>query len=236
MNEWKNHYNSSSIETFQVILYDPEFYGSSTGDAPIKIQYKVINNVDLENGTDHGEYSTVGIEDHTGTVGLEYTYNNQYPQAARPLENEMALFITTKIGQLPPFVMTQPNDVIFEEDHSDNAINLYSIFKDPNNDILNFSFSESDNISLEVNDEGYLVITPAQNWNGTESVTIFAEDGVTDIEVSVSFLVTATPVNDRPSLDSKFPESTDFDSSTNFVTFRVVVDDVDSELAYEMEN
>ncbi len=232
-NDWRNHYSSSAEETFQVILYDPEYYASSTGDAPIKIQYKVINNVDSASGNSHGEYATVGIEDHTGTVGLEYTYNNSYPQAARPLQNEMALFITTKIGQLPPFVMTQPNDITFEEDYSDNSLDLYSIFKDPNNDILEFSFGESDNLNLEFNDEGYLVITPVQNWNGTETVTVYAEDGVTDIAVSVSFLVTVTPVNDRPSLQSKFPSDTNFNSNTNFVTFSVDVNDVDSELVYE---
>ena len=68
-----------------------------------RFNIKKLINVDNASGTVHGEYSTVGIEDHTGTAGLEYTYNNQYPQAARPLEDEMALFITTKIGQLPPF-------------------------------------------------------------------------------------------------------------------------------------
>lgn len=234
-NEWRNHYSTSVEETFQVILYDPEYYGSSTGDAPIKIQYKVVNNVDNTSSTSnsHGEYATVGIEDHTGTVGLEYTYNNQYPTAAKPLQDELALFITTKIGQLPPFVMTQPNDITFEEDHYDDGIDLYSIFKDPNNDILEFSFSESENLTLEVNEDGYLVITPALNWNGTETVTIYAEDGVTDMVVSVSFLVTVIPVNDRPSLGSKIPEDSNFDSNTNHITFSVVVNDVDSELTYE---
>ncbi len=232
-NEWKNHYNTSYEETFQVILYDPEYYGSSTGDAPIKIQYKVVNNIDTAGGNSHGEYATVGIEDHSGTVGLEYTYNNQYPQAARPLENEMALFITTKIGQLPPFVTNQPNDITFEEDHSDETIDLYNIFKDPNNDILEFSFSDSENLSFDVNEDGFLVVTPADNWHGTESVTIYAEDGVTDIVVSVSFLVAVTPVNDRPSLQAKFPGTTNFESTNNFVSFGVDVLDVDSELVYE---
>ncbi len=232
-NDWRNHYNSSSEETFQVILYDPEYYGSSTGDAPIKFQYKEISNVDNASGNTHGEYCTVGIEDHTGTVGLEYTYNNQYPTAAKPLEDGLALFITTKIGQLPPFVMNQPDDITFEEDHADMSIDLYRIFKDPNNDELVFSFSESENLTLEANEDGYLVVTPAQDWNGTESVTIYAEDNVTDYVASVSFLVTVTPVNDRPALQSKIPETTNFESNTNYIGFSVMVHDVDSELAYE---
>lgn len=109
-----NGYNSSSVETFQAILYDPVFYPTHTGDGQIKLQYKVINNVDLGNSEDHfphGNYATVGIEDHTATIGLEYTYNNTYPTAAAPLTNEMALFITTRplIPDYPYVVIEQAN-------------------------------------------------------------------------------------------------------------------------------
>ncbi|MFA7057474.1 MAG: C25 family cysteine peptidase, partial [Candidatus Cloacimonadales bacterium] len=231
--KWKSAYSSSYEETFQVILYDPVYYMSSTSDAPIKIQYKVINNVNNASGNEHGEYCTVGIEDHTGTVGLEYTYNNQYPVAAKHLQNGLALYITTKIGQLPPFVIAQPDDIIFEEDHVDSSIDLYKIFKDPNNDELEFTFSESEYLSFEANEEGYLVITPIRNWFGIETVTIYASDGVTDSDASVTFLVTVTPVNDRPSLQSKFPEQTNTESATNYMYFKVNVIDVDSELIYE---
>jgi len=101
--EWylgKNGDNISMEETFQVILYDPAYYVTSTGDGPIKIQYKVFNNVDIGGLTEHGNYSTVGIKDHTGLVGLEYTFNNQYPTAAKPLTNQSALYITT--ASVPP--------------------------------------------------------------------------------------------------------------------------------------
>jgi hypothetical protein len=97
--EWynlKNGRDRTSEETFQVILFDPLFYQTTTGDGPIKIQYKVFNNVDLTSGVyNHGNACTVGIKDHTGTRGLEYTYNNTYPTAAQPLANQKALYITT---------------------------------------------------------------------------------------------------------------------------------------------
>ena len=95
-NNMKNGHNGSSEETFQVILYDPAFYATSLGDGPIKFQYKVFNNVDQEGGNSkrHGNYATIGIKDHTGTRGLEYTFNNTYPTAAAPLGNETALYIT----------------------------------------------------------------------------------------------------------------------------------------------
>ncbi|MCK4655189.1 MAG: hypothetical protein KAU01_12175, partial [Candidatus Cloacimonetes bacterium] len=107
--EWdhlQNDYNNAE-ETFQVILYDSNFYPTFTGDSEIKFQYKVVNNVDQ--GTysgwyvNHGQYATVGIEDHTGTVGLEYTFSNSYPVAAKPLQNQMALLFTG-----PPIPMEEP--------------------------------------------------------------------------------------------------------------------------------
>jgi hypothetical protein len=96
--EWynlKNGYNGSSMETFQVILYDQSIHATSLGDGPIKIQYHTFNNVDTGASGEHGNYSSIGIEDHTGQVGLEFSFNNQYPTAAAPLANQRALFITT---------------------------------------------------------------------------------------------------------------------------------------------
>ena len=99
--EWHNllsGYNGSSQETFQVILYDPLIYPTHTQDGQIKIQYKVINNVDYSGGstTQHGKYATVGIQNHNSNIGLEYTFNNSYPPQAKQLSNNMALFITTR--------------------------------------------------------------------------------------------------------------------------------------------
>ena len=92
--EWSNMrtYNQNSVETFQIILYDSV---TPTGDDEIKIQYKEFNNTSSSNSY-HPVYSTVGIENHLGNIGLEYTYNNQYSVAASTLSDESALFITTR--------------------------------------------------------------------------------------------------------------------------------------------
>ncbi len=91
-------YDGATQQTFQAILYDPVFYPTHTGDGQIKLQYKDFNNIDLGDGDSypHGNYCTIGIEDHTETVGLEYTFGNSYPTAAAPLADESALFITTR--------------------------------------------------------------------------------------------------------------------------------------------
>ncbi len=92
-----NRFNNSP-ETFQAILYDPEYNSTLLGDSKIKFQYLEINNVDQGNyydaEIDHGEYATVGIADHTTYTALEYTYSNLYPASAKPLEDEMALLFT----------------------------------------------------------------------------------------------------------------------------------------------
>ena len=44
----------------------------------------------------HGNYCTIGLEDHSETIGLEYTFNNTYPISAMPLEDSTAILFTTR--------------------------------------------------------------------------------------------------------------------------------------------
>jgi uncharacterized cupredoxin-like copper-binding protein len=108
--EWdhmQNDYNNDE-ETFQAILYDANYYPTITGDSEIKFQYKVINNTNQGSyPSQHGQYASVGIEDPTGTIGLEYTFNNSYPTAAKQLQNEMALLFTG-----PPILFQEPYIVL----------------------------------------------------------------------------------------------------------------------------
>lgn len=112
--QWQNARNvmNNAEETFQVILYDPEFYFTTTNDGPIKIQYKVVNNVNNGANTpvglgNWGNFATVGIADHTATMGLQYTFNNRYPTAARQLSNESALYFATGSLGASPYVVIE---------------------------------------------------------------------------------------------------------------------------------
>ncbi|MFC1898632.1 carboxypeptidase regulatory-like domain-containing protein, partial [Candidatus Cloacimonadota bacterium] len=105
--EWdnmRNEYNTNLEETFQVIIYDSNFYPTATGDSEMKFQYKEFNNVDVGSyPSRHGQYCTVGLEDHTGTQGLEYTFNNTYPPQAKTITDETALLFTG-----PPISFEEP--------------------------------------------------------------------------------------------------------------------------------
>jgi hypothetical protein len=101
--DYMRTYDGNSRETFEIILYNKELLSPTiTGDSEIKIQYQEFNNTSdgyyPEAGTPtHGCYSTVGIESHLGDMGLEYTFNNSYPEAAATLQDGSAIFITTQI-------------------------------------------------------------------------------------------------------------------------------------------
>jgi len=117
----KNGYNRTSEETFQVILYDPAFYPTGTGDGMIKIQYKVFNNVDIGSSgysPSHGNYSTIGIKDYSNRIGLEYTYNNSYPATCASLSSQKSILITTvPVLQVSPLVVVSET-YVWESNHN----------------------------------------------------------------------------------------------------------------------
>jgi hypothetical protein len=119
-------YQNNSTETFQIILRDPNYFMTPTNDGEMLIQY-----MDFTNNTTgsyswsqiHGNYCTVGIEDHTMTQGLQYTFNNTYADAAMQLSNETAILITTRgsemrlDGDLNTDGMVDVNDLLILIDH-----------------------------------------------------------------------------------------------------------------------
>jgi hypothetical protein len=74
-------------ETFEVILYDPAYYPTPTGDGEIVMQYALVNTP-----TD----CTVGIENAAETVGIQYLYNGTYSAAATSLVAGRAIRFTTR--------------------------------------------------------------------------------------------------------------------------------------------
>ena len=90
-------YDNNSLENFQLILKDSQHYFTPTGDGEILMQYAEFNNTSTGNGVQvHGNYSTIGLEDQSETIGLEYTFNNTYPISAMPLEDSTAILFTTR--------------------------------------------------------------------------------------------------------------------------------------------
>ena len=117
--EWSEMrtYHSNSEETFQIILYD-NTYLTPTGDNEMKIQYKEFNNTSgSTNGSTHGQYSTIGLENMYSDIGLQYTFYNNYPTAAMPLHNESAIFVTTR----------NPVETLLGDANQDSEVNVLDI-------------------------------------------------------------------------------------------------------------
>jgi len=160
--EWsdvRTFYNNT-LESFQVILYNTNIQ-TVTGDDEIKLQYKEFNNNSVgdypvgnyDGAVVHGQYCTIGIENHLSNDGLQYTFNNSYPQSAMPLYDGTALFITT--GN--PYLYAIPEIVYNEEE----------IF-------INLQINQETDIAVELSnngEEGSLLIYESKISSFGSSVT-----------------------------------------------------------------
>jgi hypothetical protein len=80
------HWPSGDYENFEIILYDPAYYPTPTGDGEIIVQY-----LNEQQQTDN----TLGIENFSENVGIQYFYNGTYDALAVPVTDSFALKYTT---------------------------------------------------------------------------------------------------------------------------------------------
>ncbi len=176
-------------ETFQIILYNPQRYPSSLNQGTAKIQYKVFNNVDNGNPGNytpwHGNYSTIGIESPSGTDGLEYTYNQLYPAGAHPLEDGMALFITTK-----PILLVEP------------TINVSRIIINDSNNNGIYEVEEEVEVGISLVNSA---LTPLTNVSATIVSTDFRVSILND-HITFDDLIMGNEVSGRNSFKIKLTE------------------------------
>jgi hypothetical protein len=101
-----NHMEEATLygvhETFQVILEDPAYNPQSLGDGRIRFQYKEMSN-------NAQTYGTIGIEDSTETIGLQYFYNAVYQANATPVTDEFVILI---IPPEDPTAMKEQQEIL----------------------------------------------------------------------------------------------------------------------------
>ncbi|MCX6640760.1 MAG: C25 family cysteine peptidase [bacterium] len=85
-----------NFETFQIILLDPAYYPTQTGDGRIKVQYKQMSASLPTEGT-------IGIENPAETTGLQYCFDGARDSHAHPITNGFAILYSTPVGA-PPLV------------------------------------------------------------------------------------------------------------------------------------
>lgn len=111
------HYNQPNIrETFQLILNDPYYCPTPTGDGDLIFLYQ---RVALNSSC------TVGIKDSTETLGIQYLFNNNYHPNAAYLQAARAIKFTTNLPrqiQTPWLVL---NGVFVSDTMGGNGNGLY---------------------------------------------------------------------------------------------------------------
>jgi hypothetical protein len=80
------HWPSGHHETFEIILYDPVVYPTPTGDGEIIVQYLIQM---------HESDNTLGIENFSETVGIQYYLNGAYDPLAAVVTDSFAIKYTT---------------------------------------------------------------------------------------------------------------------------------------------
>lgn len=103
---------TSQPQTFQIILYDPTFYPTPTGDGKILVQYQDVNpNANHDNSSTDNDWASVGIQNADHSIGLDYCYWNTYPPTAAPLTDGLAVMYTTDYSGFlsPPLTLVSPN-------------------------------------------------------------------------------------------------------------------------------
>jgi len=178
--EWDTvpHYSElTDKETFEIILLDPVYYPTTSGDGEIILQYKEVE----EAGS-----CTVGIENNSEDVGLQYLFNEIYDATANELVNGLAIKFTTNT---PTVVSVDEDSEI--DDIIPSAYSLEQNYPNPFNPITNISYSipEQAYVKLCIYDiNGTLIKTlyegeqPAGRyysvWNGENNSRIKVGSGV----------------------------------------------------------
>jgi large repetitive protein len=121
--------------------------------------------------------------DWSGTETITFTVDDEI--------NRLTASDDIEITVLPvndaPFVAAALDEVVIEEDASDNSIDLNTVFDDIDGDELTFTFNESEIEHLSVTIvAGIVSITPEANWNGAETLIFTADDGISVVSVTTN--------------------------------------------------
>jgi parallel beta-helix repeat protein len=106
----------------------------------------------------------------------------------------------TLLGPYPPEINNSvDNVIIYEDSYNDKSINLYFLFKDKNNDPLEFWCTGDSKINVTIfQSNGTVILKPEQDWSGEEKIRFFASDNIVQETVNFDVTVLVEPVNDPP--------------------------------------
>ncbi|MFC1898462.1 choice-of-anchor D domain-containing protein, partial [Candidatus Cloacimonadota bacterium] len=154
-------------------------FSTLTGDITTPTDYSVAEATDSRNTISYSipaggsitydltfSPSTSGV--HSGDVTITHNAGG---------DNEtVAVSGTGVIGD--PIIITPLGSMDMIEDLPDNSINLNDVFEEPYGNPMTFSYSNNVNITVDINQNGQVTLTPLENWSGFEAIYFHADNSV----------------------------------------------------------
>ncbi|MBW2984952.1 PKD domain-containing protein, partial [Candidatus Woesearchaeota archaeon] len=139
------------------------------------------------------------------TVGLTTLANSTVDVTADYIVNDgdvdsniASITVTVNPVDDAPDVLDIP-DVSFDEDTSDNSIDLDDYITEVDGDAINWSYAGNTDVVVAINGSNVVTFTATQDWNGVETITFTAtDDTLSALSDSDDVIVTVNAVNDAP--------------------------------------
>jgi len=219
--------DTNLVEDFSTFIHDieqddDELTLTVTGNADISI---IVTDMSVEFSTKDNWY---------GTETVTFTINDNQERA---IATDTADVTVNPVND-DPYIMTNLEDYILEEDFESFDKNLNDYFADDDvNDILSYS-AEFDAEIVDITiDDNMLMISSVLHANGIASITVTADDQNGKSQISDSFEIEIQAINDAPT--AIFPIN-DIIEIEDFTTeHEINLDDhfvdPDSDLMYSVE-
>lgn len=175
-------------------------------DTSTNIKYE-INEFVENRWVNSEELSNIRFEYANICPNLKINYSKDYLNSTIPVFFSISDGISSKFQEFlikitdnyPPIIKKPISDCVFDEDTiCYSELDLYEYFFDIENGTLGFS-NITENVILDIKQNGVVDITSKPDWHGSELVTIRAND-VDRAIVETSFYVTVSSINDQPKI------------------------------------
>ena len=180
-----------------------------------------------ETTTDPG-YAGISIYDDTANPmsaqSVYYAFNfaqlTDTAVAKKLLDNTLNYLLTPETANQSPMIISPMADIQLAEDDPDfDVADLDTVFSDPEGDTLAYTATgSSSSIMPSIDSDNMLSISLTENWFGSATVYVMAQDNFNNVTDTIE--VEVTPVNDAPELFSLLlPANEDTINILNLVTF-----------------
>jgi PKD repeat protein len=177
--------SDSTIVNLTDVFFDSDnssLYYTYSGDTNISITIY-----------DKGSITFTPLENWTGSATITFYATDNMTS---PVSDSVTITVTP-VNDAPIVVNTISDFNMDEDIVVQSIIDLTEIFQDVDNATLYYTYTNGNNITVIIYENGSVTFIPAENWSGIETITFYATDNLTD-PISEDVTITVLPINDPP--------------------------------------